>query len=133
MFSTTVTPRFGDIDGLRHVNNTMLPVWFEQARNPLFRFFNPDMDFEKWNLIMARIEVDFLSQMRFGTDVEIRSWVSRIGNSSFEVLQEAWQNGVCAARGRAVIVHFDFAAQKAVRIPETVRMSLSAHLLPDED
>ncbi|HIH75199.1 MAG TPA: acyl-CoA thioesterase, partial [Methanosarcina sp.] len=44
MFSINVSPRFGDIDGLGHVNNTVLPVWFETGRNSIFRFFSPDLD-----------------------------------------------------------------------------------------
>ena len=61
MYKTIVTPRFGDIDGLRHVNNTVLAVWFEQARNPVFRMFTPDLDlsYENWKLIMVRTEFDF--------------------------------------------------------------------------
>ena len=29
MFRTTVTPKFGDLDGLRHINNNTLGDWFE--------------------------------------------------------------------------------------------------------
>ena len=52
MFKIMVTPRFGDIDGLKHVNNTVLAVWFEKGRNPIFRMFTPDLDlsYEKWKL-----------------------------------------------------------------------------------
>ena len=46
MFTKMVTPRFGDVDGLRHINNTMVPVWFELGREPFFRYFNPDMRLE---------------------------------------------------------------------------------------
>jgi len=53
MYIETITPRFGDIDGLRHVNNTVIPGWFEQARNPIYRIFNPEFVFESWNLILA--------------------------------------------------------------------------------
>ena len=37
MFTKSLTPRFGDVDGLRHINNTMLPDWFELGRDPLYR------------------------------------------------------------------------------------------------
>ena len=85
MYKTVVTPRFGDIDGLRHVNNTVLAIWFEQARNPIFRMFTPDLDlsYENWKLIMVRTEFDFLSEMYYGEDVEIRTYILKIGNSSF--------------------------------------------------
>ena len=88
MFSKTVTPRFGDVDGLRHINNTRLPLWFELGREPLFRLFNPDMQLDNWNLIMAHIDVDFVAPMGLGADIEIRTVVAKIGTTSFTVSQE---------------------------------------------
>lgn len=131
MFTKIVTPRFGDVDGLRHINNTMLPEWFELGREPLFRYFNPDMSLDGWNLIMAHIDVDFVSQMALGSDIEIRTWISKIGTSSFTVYQEAWQNDVLGAKGNAVVVYFDFMQKKAIRIPGDIRRELEPHLLPD--
>jgi acyl-CoA thioester hydrolase len=124
-----VTPRFGDIDGLGHVNNNIVPMWFETARNPFFRFFNPELDLKHWDLILARFEVDFLNQMYYGKDVEIRSYISRIGRSSFEIYQEAWQESKLGAKGTAVLVHYDFALQKSKPVPASVRSELEMHLL----
>lgn len=130
MFTETITPRFGDIDGLRHINNAVLPVWFEMARNPIFRFFVPDLtvNYEKWNLIMARIELDFVGQLMYGSDVEVRTSIEKIGNSSFTVYQEAWQNGKLGAKGKSVCVHFDFKAQKSKPIPQEIVEQLKQHL-----
>lgn len=128
MFTKTITPRFGDVDGLRHINNTRLPVWFELGRDPFFRYFNPEMSFEHWNLIMARIEVDFLVPMLLGADVEIRTYVSRIGTSSFTVHQEAWQNQQLGAKGSAVVVHYDFQNHRPLPIPDAIRERLKEHL-----
>ena len=124
MLTKTITPRFGDVDGLRHINNTCLPMWFELAREPFFRLFNPDMNLETWNLIMARIEVDFVAAMALGADIEIRSVVDKIGDSSFTVCQEAWQNSRLGARGLAVVVHYDFNNEKAMPIPDDIRARL---------
>lgn len=131
MFELTITPRFGDMDGLRHINNCMIPIWFENARSPIFRIFNPSMkvDFDHWNLIMARIEADFLKEMHWGEDVKIVTHVVRIGNSSFSVGQEAWQKGVLCAKGTAVHVHFDFGTRSAVPIPGPIRKQLEEHLV----
>lgn len=131
MFKMTVTPRFGDVDGLKHVNNIVPAIWFEQARNPLFEIFVPDFDlsYEKWNLIMVRTEFDFVCQMYLGKDVEIRSYISKIGNTSFTIYQEAWQDGKLAVKGKAVVVHYNFLEQKPVRIPDSIREALSQHLI----
>jgi len=131
MFETTISPRFGDMDGLRHINNCMVPVWFENARTPIFKIFNPSMkvDFDHWNLIMARIEADFLQEMHWGEDVKVITHVVKIGNSSFTVGQEAWQNGKLCAMGTAVHVHYDFGRGSAIRIPAEIRKQLEEHLV----
>lgn len=128
MFKKTVTPRFGDVDGLRHINNTRLPIWFELGRDPFFRYFNPDLHLENWNLIMAHIDVDFLVPMRLGADIEIRTSVGKIGTTSFTVYQEAWQNGQLGAKGHAVVVHYDFQQNLPLPIPAAIRKQLEEHL-----
>lgn len=130
MFSMAITPKFGDTDALGHINNISLPGWFEAARNPIFRLFVPDLDFAKWNLIMVHIDVDFKGQLYYGEDVTIRSYVSKIGNSSFTVFHEAWQRDSLCASGSAVIVYFDFSTQKPQPIPEAIRVELAKHLQP---
>ncbi len=132
MFSTIVSPRFGDIDGLGHVNNTVLPVWFEIGRNSVFRLFSPDLDLspDVWHLILVRTEFDFLHQMYFRSDVEIRTFITRIGNSSFTVGHEAWQEGELKVKGQAVLVYYDFKLQKAMPLPDPIREILTAHMLP---
>lgn len=132
MFSLNVTPRFGDMDGLGHINNTVLPVWFEQARNPIFRIFTPDLDPGKWKLIMVRTEFDFLDELFYGMDVEIKSYVLKIGNTSFTVGHEAWQDGKLRAKGKAVMVHYDFHLKKSLEIPDYIRQSLNEHIYSKE-
>ncbi|MEZ5335318.1 MAG: thioesterase family protein [Methanolobus sp.] len=135
MFKTTVTPRFGDIDGLQHANNIAIAIWFEQARNPVFRLFTPDLNlsYETWKLIMARTEYDYVGEMFYGPDVEIVTYISRIGNSSFVVTQEAWQNNKIGAIGMSTIVHYDFINKKSVPIPDDIRTELEKHLQEKSD
>ena len=130
MFKSNVTPRFGDIDGLRHANNIAIAIWFEQARNPIFRFFTPDLDlsYDNWRLILARAEYDYVGEIFYGMDVEIRTFISRIGNSSFTIGQEAWQDGRLGAKGQTVIVHYDFINKRSVPIPEPIRGRLGEHM-----
>ncbi|MGZ7135137.1 MAG: acyl-CoA thioesterase [Methanobacterium sp.] len=135
MFIETVTPRFGDSDGLRHINNIALVEWFEVGRNPIFRMFTPDLDlsYEKWKLILVRTEFDYIGQMFYGRDVEIRNYITHIGNSSFTIGHEAWQDGELKAKGKAILVHFDFIKQKAFPIPDSIRAQLKEHLIIEDN
>ena len=75
MFSETLTPRFSDTDALGHINNTMIPVWFEGARDPVFKLFTPTLDLTAWPLILAKIEVNFEAQIYYGKPIEVRTYI----------------------------------------------------------
>ena len=130
MFTITVTPRFGDVDVLGHINNTAPAIWFEQARNPFFRLFSPDLviSLDTWPLIMAHTDFDFINELLFGLDIEIRSGVSRIGTKSFTIFHEAWQGGQLCVKGNAVLVYFDFNIRQSCPIPEDKKKLLAEHL-----
>ena len=132
MYKCIITPKFGDIDGLGHVNNTIIPGWYEEARNEIYSYFNPDFSFKTWNLILARFEIDFVSQLFYNGKVEIHTYISHIGHSSFEVYQEAWQNGKLCSKGKTVLVHFNFNHQKSEAIPDDILLKLKAHLQVDK-
>lgn len=133
MFTRRVEPAFYDTDALGHINNTRLPAWFELARNDVFRLFVPDLDPRKWPLIMAKLEVEFHAELFYGQEVEIRTWISRLGNSSFTVTQDAWQDERLGARGRVVLVHYDHAARASVPLTGELRDALATHLVNDEE
>ena len=135
MFVIKVTPRFGDADGLRHINNTALVEWFEIGRNPIFRIFTPDLDlsYENWKLILVRTEFDYIGQMYYGEEVEIRSYITKIGNTSFTIGHESWQHGDLKARGKAVLVYYDFIEEKSKPISDSIRKSLEKHLTKEDE
>ena len=103
--------RFYETDALQHVSNTVLVGWFESAREPIFKLFNPELDLQNWPLILASYKVDFLSQLFYGHPVEVRTFIGRLGNSSFDVYQEVWQQDKKCAAGTTTMVHFDYKSQ----------------------
>ena len=120
MFSESFSPRFTDTDALGHINNTLVPIWFEGARDPIFKIFTPILDVTNWQLILAKIDVTFHAQMFYGIEMEVKTYIGRIGGSSFDVYQELWQNNELRASGTAVMVHFDYKKQKSVKIPSEI-------------
>ncbi len=129
MFSEKLTPHFSDTDALGHINNTKPPVWFEGGRAPIFKFFTPDLDPKKWQLIIAKIEVSYHEQLFYGQDVEIKTFISRIGGASFDVYQELWQHGEKCVSGTAAMVNFDYQAQCSKKISDDIRAQLAEHMI----
>ncbi len=121
MFKIELRPRFSETDGFQHVGNTVLPVWLESAREPLFDFIIPDVDYMEWPFIVAHYSVDFIKQIFLGEIVEITSDVSKIGNTSFTVYHEVFQSSNIVAKGEVVIVYFDYKLNKPVIIPDMFR------------
>jgi acyl-CoA thioester hydrolase len=118
------------MDILGHINNTVPVVWFELARNPIFKLFDPELRLSRktFPLIMAHTDYDYVDQLYFHSDVEIRTWISRIGTKSFTSYHEAWQEKRLCVRGNAVMVHYDFNLECSTPIPETMKKILAQHL-----
>lgn len=126
MQCTELQPRFNETDALGHINNTVLATWFEGARDSVFRVFSPTLDPQTWQLILAKFSIEFHAELFYGQPVEIRTWISRMGTSSFDVSQEAWQQGQRCASGVAVLVHYDFAGKTSKPLTELQRQTLAA-------
>ena len=131
MWTNIVEPRFSETDALGHINNTVLPVWFEEARTPIFEMFCPGLDPQNWHLIIAKIEVEFLGELFYGKAIEIRTFMKKIGNSSMVIGHEAWQEGEKRAQGSAVMVHFVHDSKSSKPIPDNIRQVLEQH--PQQD
>lgn len=129
MFSEVLQPRFSDTDALGHINNTVFAVWFEGARQGVFKIFTPELNLQQWPLIIASIKFDYHAQTQYGEEVEVRTYISRIGGSSFDVYQEAWQDGVKTVSGTAVMVQFDYVANTAKPLSVEQKRLLNQHLL----
>ncbi len=132
MFFLTLSPRFYETDAFGHINNTVINGWFETAREPIFRLFNPNMEIKSLPLILARTEVDFTAQAYYGKPVDIKTAIERVGNSSFVVAHEAWQADIRVAKGKAFQVYFDFTQQKSAPLPPVERAALEKLLSVNE-
>jgi acyl-CoA thioester hydrolase len=128
MYKKTIEPRVSETDGIGHVNNTTIPIWFEAARNPIFKLFTPDLSFQKWKMIILNMNIDYSRQIYFGTNVEVYTWVKRIGNTSLELYEEIHQNGQVCAKGTSIYVNFNLETQKTEPIPQHLKHELSQHV-----
>ncbi|MHA6258921.1 acyl-CoA thioesterase [Sporosarcina sp. CAU 1771] len=127
MYKMIIEPRVSETDGVGHINNTTLPIWFEAARNPIFKLFTPDSQFQNWKMIILTMNVNYKAQIYFGTNVEVFTWVNKIGNSSLELYEEIWQEGKLCADGTVTYVNFNTEKQVSERIPDTIRKELEVH------
>lgn len=131
MFERSITVRFGECDGLGHVNNGTYFTYFEDARIDIFRLFNPTLELSKWNLIVASAKGEFLKQVTYAKTIRVLTWIGHIGNSSFTA-EHGIQNeqGEWVARGQAVLLAFDYQTNRPKPLWPEIREALTAHSEP---
>lgn len=126
MLRYTIEPRSGETNATGHIDHAVIPVWFEMARAPIYRIFNPDMSFSTWNTVIRKIEIDYTGQIFHNRETEVRSRIGGIRTTSFQVQQELWQEHSLVARGVTVLVYFDYGTQEKLEIPQAIRTRLMA-------
>src|SRR5690554_3847102 len=99
MYVEEIKVRFYETDALGHVNNTVIPAWFETGRIPVFDLFAEQGDPYEISLIVANLNVDFVRSIYFGHPVTLKTFIARIGNSSFTIGSEVWQHDKLCAKG----------------------------------
>ncbi len=129
MLEMQIQPRFQETDALGHINNTVPAVWFESARDPLFRLFSPELNVHDWHLIIAGYTVQFKRELFYGQMVSIKTGVRRIGTSSFTLWQEAWQGGELAVTAETTLIHFDYRTRQSIPLSEAHREGLRTWLV----
>jgi acyl-CoA thioester hydrolase len=115
--------RFADSDAIGHVNNACFATYTELARLNFLREIGHRPD----SLILAHLSIDFRRQVQLEDRVHVESWVDSIGTSSFSLRQDVHANDGVAAEVRAVMVGFDYQAQRSEPLPADVREWLERH------
>jgi len=122
---TVFQPRATEINFAGHVSNTVLPVWYEEAlqdflRQQVSKVVSPYM--------VVRMDQLFKREMFHGTDVVVKTSVQKIGNTSFTLFQETWQNNTKAAEATTVLVNVSDTKNRPVSLTEELCKFLSGYL-----
>ena len=108
--------RFRDCDAMGHVNNAVYSTYLEEAR---IGVLGDLVDF-----ILARVEIDFRSELRAGEDVEVRTRCPRVGTKSFDLEHVISANGRVVAEAKSVLVSYDYGTGESVAVPAGLRARL---------
>jgi acyl-CoA thioester hydrolase len=117
--------RWGDMDAMGHVNNTVYFRYMEQARISWFDALVPAA--EAWKdtgIVIANASCNFKRALNYPGTVEVELSVEPPGGSSVSTFYELKMDGTLYADGAAVVVFIGMANQKPVRIPEGIRSLL---------
>ena len=122
--------RWGDMDAMGHVNNTVYFRYIETARIAWLAQIGALPDPSGTGPVLINAQCSFLKQLKYPAEIEVTSYAGPPGRSSFEVWHEIrlvganGETGALHAEGRAKIVWVDFLAEKSVALPDEVRALL---------
>lgn len=126
--------RFRDCDPLGHVNNAVYLTYLEQAR---FNLWKAQVGFMARSaadngprgigFILARVEVDFRAQAKYGDELDVKLSLDGFGRTSFtytyEIVNAA--TGQVVTTARTVLVRFDYDTQKPTVLDDAAKAQLS--------
>lgn len=123
--------RYGDTDRQGHINNAVFCSMMETGRveflyDPKQPLYEPGSAF-----VIARVVIDFRSEILWPGTVEIGTGIASIGRSSFKIEQMLFQNDRCVATGESVVVLMDETTRKSRALPASTVERLSALKLTD--
>jgi acyl-CoA thioester hydrolase len=119
--------RWGDMDAMGHVNNTIYFRYMEVVRLDWIHRVGGQTDLNGQGPIIINAFCNFLKQLTFPGDARVTMYVADPGRSSFEsyhTIERTDEPGVVYAEGGARTVWTDYPAKKSAPMPDWFREQL---------
>ena len=114
--------RWGDMDALGHVNNTVYFRYLEQARVEWLESLREHAgDINGLGSVIVNASCTFLLPLGYPGVVDVRMFIDPPGRSSIDSHYEVWMTDRKYAEGSARIVWIDQRTQRSAPLPEQVR------------
>ncbi|MBS0319293.1 MAG: acyl-CoA thioesterase [Proteobacteria bacterium] len=124
---TSVQPiRWGDMDALGHVNNTVYFRYMEQARIEWLHGQTELAMYGESGPVIVNASCTFKEALVYPGDVEVRVLLGDPGRTSVGSFYELCRDGRVVADGAARIVWIDMASRRPVDLPPALRALLPA-------
>ena len=144
--ATPVPVRFGDTDRFGHVNNAAFATYVETARIALIT----SLGYPLGGMILAHLAIDYRRQLHVGDPLVVLSRVESIGRTSIRLLHALVRpddarlahgpghdlplaeapTGDRIADVASVIVAFEYAENRPVPVPASLRARLAPYVGP---
>jgi acyl-CoA thioester hydrolase len=127
LLTVHIPVRWGDMDALGHVNNTVYFRYMEQARIEWLEGLGFALDVSAgMSAVIVNASCTFLLPVTYPATVEVRLSADKPGRSSVQTHYELRCLGEAAlyAEGAAKIVWVDPATGRSTPVPDQVRVSL---------
>ena len=120
--------RWGDMDAMGHVNNTVYFRYLETVRIDWMSSIGCQPAPQGEGPVIVNAFCNFYKQLEYPGDIRVKMYVSDPGRTTFEswaTIERVDQPGVIFAAGGATTIWIDFPQQKAKTLPDWMRKLVS--------
>ena len=124
VFETVMPIRWGDMDAMGHVNNTVYFRYLETARIDWFTSLGVAPDPKGQGPVIVNAFCNFHRQLEYPGDIRVTVYAGDPARTTFETwvtIERLDQPGEVYASGGATTIWVDFPRQKAVDLPGWLR------------
>ena len=124
VYEMRFTVRWGEMDAMGHVNNTVYFRYLENARIAWMEAIGCHPDPRGEGLVIVNAFCNFYRQLEFPAEVLLKLYVSDPGRATFDTwgtMERLDQPGEICAAGGATMIWVDFPQQKAKTLPDRMR------------
>lgn len=127
-YECRIVMRWGDMDAMGHINNTLYFRYLEIARVDWLAQIGAPPNPGGQGPVIVNAFCNFYRQLKCPGEVIAKHYVSDPGRTSFETwitLERPEEPGVIYAEGGATTLWFDAQTDKAIALPDWVRAIVS--------
>jgi acyl-CoA thioester hydrolase len=122
--------RWGDLDALGHVNNTLFFRYFESARIAYFEKIGFAAEAAQGGIgpILGSTQCRFRRPLKYPDRLKVGARVVALAEDRFTMEYAVWSEAqaTIAAQGDAIIVAYDYGANRKTGVPDATRRALTA-------
>jgi len=123
-YEMVIPIRWGDMDAMGHVNNTIYFRYFEVVRIEWMHSLGNSLKPDGEGFVIVNAFCNFIRQLEYPGDILARMYTANPGRSSFDTfvaLERTDEPGVLYATGGATTVWLDSPAKKTLPLPPWLR------------
>ncbi len=126
---TQLSVRFMDFDALHHVNNARYLNFLEEARIKYCQeVLDLFVDIDKFNVLVARIEIDFMKPILFNSQLVVYTRIPKIGKKSFVfesvICVQLPDRELVVSRALQTLVCFDPITKESILVSDDIRKKI---------
>jgi acyl-CoA thioester hydrolase len=126
-YEMVIPIRWGDMDAMGHVNNTIYFRYLEIIRIEWMHAIGGAADPRGEGFVIVNAFCNFIRQLEYPGNVLAKHYVANPGRTSFDTfitLERTDEPGVLYATGGATTVWVDFPAKQSLPLPDKLRALL---------